>query len=108
MSAVQVKSFGNPEEVHEWLVANPMRCTVALHFTETNLTFISYGIQSNKSAKFRKGQKSEASMEAPLQFAAEREIARSLLGGAFPFVSVTNLVLSFFLFFQHVLIRLVR
>lgn len=76
---VQVKSFKDKSEVDAWLFSNPMRCPAALHFIERNDTVIGYGLQTNSTSLQRRG-KFENPM-ASFQLAAEREIARYLIGG---------------------------
>ncbi|TYJ98618.1 ABC transporter A family member 2 [Cucumis melo var. makuwa] len=80
--ASKVLSFGTPAEVDKWLFNNPMTCPGALHFTERNGTVISYGIQTNSTGVARRGQYEDPTFkfQIPLQIAAEREIARSLIG----------------------------
>ncbi|KAI6675688.1 hypothetical protein NL676_003594 [Syzygium grande] len=77
-----VLSFGTAEEVDAWLYSNPMRCPGALHFTELNSSVIRYGIQSNSTPVTKRGQFEDPTFkfQIPLQIAAEREIARSLIG----------------------------
>lgn len=60
-----------------------MQCPGALHFSERNSTVISYGIQTNSTSVSRRGifQDPTFKFQIPLQIAAEREIARSLIGG---------------------------
>lgn len=76
-------SFETPNDVDKWLLDNPMRCPGALHFTVKNATVISYGIQTNSTAVARRGNYEDPTMkfQIPLQIAAEREIARFLIGG---------------------------
>ncbi|KAK1298423.1 ABC transporter A family member 2 [Acorus calamus] len=78
----KVKSFSTPDEVDAWLESNPMRCPGALHFVERNSTVISYGIQTNSTPVAKRGNYEDPTFkfQVPLQIAAEREIARSLLG----------------------------
>lgn len=78
----RVKSFRTPDEVDAWLLSNPMRCPGALHFVEKNSTVISYGIQTNSTSVTKRGHTEDPTFkfQIPLQIAAEREIARSLLG----------------------------
>lgn len=78
----KVKSFRTKEEVDQWLFTNQMRCPGALHFQERNATVITYGIQTNSTAANRRGQFEDPTFkfQIPLQIAAEREIARSLIG----------------------------
>lgn len=80
---MQVLSFRNTSEVDEWLFSNPMQCPGALHFLERNATVISYGIQTNSTPVSRRGKYEDPTLkfQIPLQFAAEREIARSLIKG---------------------------
>lgn len=67
----------------EWLLSNPMHCPGALHFVERNATVISYGIQTNSTPAAKRGNYEDPTLkfQIPLQLAAEREIARSLLKG---------------------------
>ncbi|XP_056862383.1 ABC transporter A family member 2-like [Raphanus sativus] len=57
-------------------MANP------LHFKERNPTVISYGIQTNSAPEMKRGRFEDPTFkfQIPLQVAAEREIARSLIG----------------------------
>ncbi|OVA13315.1 ABC transporter-like [Macleaya cordata] len=85
----KVKSFGTPDEVDVWLFNDPMRCPGALHFVERNATVISYGLQTNSTPVIQRGKFEDPTFkfQIPLQIAAEREIARSLLGDPnFPWV----------------------
>ncbi|ONK59385.1 uncharacterized protein A4U43_C08F5890 [Asparagus officinalis] len=77
-----VKSFRTPKEVDTWLLDNPLRCPGALHFVEKSSTVISYGVQTNSTSVAKRGQFEDPTFkfQIPLQIAAEREIARSLLG----------------------------
>uniref|UniRef100_A0A161ZTE7 ABC transporter domain-containing protein n=1 Tax=Daucus carota subsp. sativus TaxID=79200 RepID=A0A161ZTE7_DAUCS len=76
-----VLSFRNTSDVDEWLLSNPMHCPGALHFVERNATVISYGIQTNSTPAAKRGNYEDPTLkfQIPLQLAAEREIARSLL-----------------------------
>ncbi|XP_058110820.1 ABC transporter A family member 2-like [Magnolia sinica] len=78
----KVKSFRTPNEVDAWLESDPMRCPGALHFVERNSTVISYGIQTNSTPVAKRGLYEDPTFkfQIPLQVAAEREIARSLIG----------------------------
>ncbi|MQM10037.1 hypothetical protein Taro_042924 [Colocasia esculenta] len=78
----KVKEFRTPEEVDAWLERNPMHCPGALHFVEKNSKIISYGIQTNSTPLARRGNFEDPTFkfQIPLQVAAEREIARSLIG----------------------------
>lgn len=80
---LQVKSFSTPDEVDAWLFSDPMHCPGALHFVEKNSTMISYGIQTNSTPVAKRGNYEDPTFkfQIPLQIAAEREIARSLIGG---------------------------
>ena len=80
---MQVKSFRTSAEVDEWLFNNAMHCPGAIHFMERNATVISYGIQTNSTAMSKRGNFEDPTFkfQIPLQIAAEREIARSLVGG---------------------------
>ena len=50
---------------------------------ERNATVISYGLQTNSTSVKKRGQTENPTFkfQIPLQIAAEREIARSLIGG---------------------------
>ncbi|XP_057952553.1 ABC transporter A family member 2-like [Malania oleifera] len=78
----KVKSFSTSEEVDAWLFSDPMRCPGALHFIERNATVISYGLQTNSTPANKRGHFEDPTFkfQIPLQIAAEREIARSLIG----------------------------
>lgn len=78
----KVKSFATDEEVDEWLFVNQQRVPGALHFLEKNSTVISYGLQTNSTPVEIRGQYEDPTFkfQIPLQIAAEREIARSLIG----------------------------
>ncbi|XP_042506443.1 ABC transporter A family member 2-like [Macadamia integrifolia] len=80
--STKVKSFRTPEEVDNWLFSDPMRCPGALHFVEKNSTVISYGVQTNSTSVAKRGHYEDPTFkfQIPLQIAAEREIARSLIG----------------------------
>ncbi|TXG50443.1 hypothetical protein EZV62_022967 [Acer yangbiense] len=79
-----VLSFRTPAEVDDWLFNNTMKCPGALHFAERNATVISYGIQTNSTPVETRGKYEDPTFkfQIPLQIAAEREIARSLIGDA--------------------------
>ncbi|CAL5362177.1 unnamed protein product [Camellia sinensis] len=78
----KVKSFRTKREVDQWLFSNPMQCPGALHFVERNATVISYGLQTNSTpvGKQEHFEDPTFKFQIPLQIAAEREIARSLIG----------------------------
>ncbi|XP_028787945.1 ABC transporter A family member 2 [Neltuma alba] len=78
----KVISFGNAAEVDDWLFNDPMRCPGALHFNEKNATAIGYGVQTNSTFIQKRGRYEDPtfSFQLPLQLAAEREIARYLIG----------------------------
>ncbi|KAK2995142.1 hypothetical protein RJ640_010569 [Escallonia rubra] len=78
----KVRSFGTSSEVDDWLFNDPMRCPGALHFIDRNATVISYGIQTNSTPLAKRGNFEDPTFkfQIPLQIAAEREIARSLIG----------------------------
>lgn len=80
---LQVKSFRSAAEVDEWLLNNPIQSPGALHFADINDTVISYGIQTNSTPVQKRGNYEDPTLkfQIPLQIAAEREIARSLIGG---------------------------
>ncbi|KAJ7956357.1 ABC transporter A family member 2 [Quillaja saponaria] len=82
ISSSKVKSFVNKYEVDAWLFSNPMHSPGALHFVERNATVISYGIQTNSTPVAKRGRFEDPTFkfQIPLQIAAEREIARSLIG----------------------------
>ncbi|KAL2515977.1 ABC transporter A family member 2 [Forsythia ovata] len=78
----KVQSFKTRHEVDDWLANNPMHCPGALHFVDRNATVISYGIQTNSTPLAKRGSFEDPTFkfQIPLQLAAEREIARSLIG----------------------------
>ncbi|XP_057465021.1 ABC transporter A family member 2-like [Actinidia eriantha] len=78
----KVQAFRTKSEVDQWLFSNPMSCPGALHFVERNATVITYGIQTNSTPVERRGHYEDPTFkyQIPLQIAAEREIARSLIG----------------------------
>ncbi|GAB2248821.1 hypothetical protein Droror1_Dr00012180 [Drosera rotundifolia] len=78
----KVKSFATEEEVDQWLFAFPQYTPVVLHLEQQNATVISYGIETNTSTPNWKGRYEDPTFKflVPLQVAAEREIARLLLG----------------------------
>ncbi|KAK3035661.1 hypothetical protein RJ639_032533, partial [Escallonia herrerae] len=78
----KVRSFRTSSEVDDWLFNDPMRCPGALHFIDRNATVISYGIQTNSTPLAKRGNFEDPTFkfQIPLQIAAEREIARSLIG----------------------------
>ncbi|KAJ1691633.1 hypothetical protein LUZ63_015788 [Rhynchospora breviuscula] len=80
--ANKIMSFETPEDVDVWLLNNPRRSSGALHFTVQDSTVISYGIQTNSTAVARRADYEDPTFkfQIPLQIAAEREIARSLIG----------------------------
>lgn len=79
----QVGQFRTPDETDDWLASHPMQCAGALHFMDRNATVISYGIQTNSTPLAKRGSFEDPTFkfQIPLQLAAEREIARSLMGG---------------------------
>ena len=80
---MQVKSFKTPEEVDDWLLRNPMQVPGALHFVDVSRSLITYGLQTNSTPIIRRGHYEDPTFkfQIPLQIAAEREIARSIIGG---------------------------
>lgn len=80
---MQVQSFRTRDEVDVWLFNNAMHCPGALHFIERNASVISYGLQTNSTPVAKRGifEDPTFKLQIPLQLAAEREIARSLIGG---------------------------
>ncbi|CAN1262525.1 ABC transporter A family member 2 [Linum perenne] len=82
ISDVKVKSFRSTEEVDAWLLANPSHSPGALHFTQVSNATIRYGIQTNSSAVPKRGRTEDPTFkfQIPLQIAAEREIARFVIG----------------------------
>ncbi|KAG2241869.1 hypothetical protein Bca52824_096289 [Brassica carinata] len=79
---ILVQSFKGPEEVDAWFMSHPLQVPGALHFVEKNATVISYGVQTNSSTEEKRGRTEDPTFKflVPLQIAAEREIARSLIG----------------------------
>ncbi|XP_024004349.1 ABC transporter A family member 11 isoform X3 [Eutrema salsugineum] len=78
----KVQSFKELDEVDSWLLSHPLQVPGALHFVERNATVISYGVQTNSSSGKKRGRVEDPTFKflVPLQIAAEREIARSLIG----------------------------
>lgn len=74
----RVLGFATPEDVDEWLLANPYKTTGALHFAFTPTGALGFGIQTNSTVKSQRGMFEDATFDyqVPLQAAAEREIAR--------------------------------
>ncbi|KNA24419.1 hypothetical protein SOVF_016010 [Spinacia oleracea] len=77
----KVRSFGTPDEVDAWLYNDPLRCPVALHFVEKTGSVMGYGIQTNYTTTSIRGKSENPTLQfqIPLQIAAERELARSVL-----------------------------
>ncbi|KAL2935162.1 ABC transporter A family member 2 [Bienertia sinuspersici] len=77
----KVRSFRTPAEVDAWLFTNPLRCPGALHFVEKSANVMSYGLQTNYTSATKRDKSENPTLKfiVPLQIAAEREIARSLL-----------------------------
>ncbi|KAL3640608.1 ATP-binding cassette sub- A member 2 [Castilleja foliolosa] len=82
--AQKVRAFTTPNETDDWLASNPMYCPGALHFVDRNATVISYGLQTNSTPLANRGNYEDPTFkfQIPLQLAAEREIARTLIGDA--------------------------
>lgn len=80
---MQVRSFRTQDEVDAWFLSEPMQAPAALHFQVVSSTLITYGLQSNSTPIVRRGQYEDPTFkfQIPLQIAAEREIARSILNG---------------------------
>ncbi|KAK4480244.1 hypothetical protein RD792_013308 [Penstemon davidsonii] len=78
----KVKSFKRKSEMTEWLINNSMRTPGALQFEELNPTVISYGTKTNSTTTIigRNFEDPTFKFQMPLQLAASREIARSLIG----------------------------
>ncbi|KAJ6676813.1 ABC TRANSPORTER A FAMILY MEMBER 1-RELATED [Salix viminalis] len=78
----KVKSFRTEEEVDDWLFRNPMQVPGALHFVDVSPSLITYGLQTNSTPVIRRGHYEDPTFkfQIPLQIAAEREIARSIIG----------------------------
>ncbi|KAL6583951.1 ATP-binding cassette sub- A member 2 [Orobanche minor] len=82
--AEKVKAFRTLNETDDWLASNSMYCPGALHFIDRNATVIGYGLQTNSTPLASRGNYEDPTFkfQIPLQLAAEREIARSLIGDA--------------------------
>ncbi|KAF9667756.1 hypothetical protein SADUNF_Sadunf15G0056500 [Salix dunnii] len=78
----KVKSFRTEEELDDWLFRNPMQVPGALHFVDVSPSLITYGLQTNSTPVVRRGHYEDPTFkfQIPLQIAAEREIARSIIG----------------------------
>lgn len=72
----------------KWLFDNPVRCPAAVHFTVKRGDKITYGIQTNSTEVRKRGVSEDPNFkfQIPLQVAAEREIARSLIKGTYTFL----------------------
>ncbi|XP_022843392.1 ABC transporter A family member 2-like [Olea europaea var. sylvestris] len=80
----KVQSFKTRNEVDDWLANHSMHCPGALHLVDRNATVISYGLQTNSTPLAKRGNFEDPTFkfQIPLQLAAEREIARFLIGDA--------------------------
>ncbi|PIA35474.1 hypothetical protein AQUCO_03500083v1 [Aquilegia coerulea] len=78
----KVLSFRTADDVNTWLFNNQMHCPGALQFEEKNASVISYVVQTNSTIVEKRGFIEDPTFKfrLPLQMAAEREIARSLIG----------------------------
>ncbi|XP_060170118.1 ABC transporter A family member 2-like [Lycium barbarum] len=78
----KVLAFNTKKDVNKWLFDNPVRCPAAVHFKILNGNKIGYSLQTNSTAVVKRGQEEDPTFkfQIPLQLAAEREIARSLIG----------------------------
>ncbi|KAJ4824170.1 ATP-binding cassette sub- A member 2 [Turnera subulata] len=78
----KVKSFRTPAEVDGWLLSNALHCPAAVHFRDINASVISYGLQTNSTQASFRGDYEDTTMkfQIPLQIAAEREMARTIVG----------------------------
>lgn len=94
-NGMQVKSFKTQKETDAWFLSNPARSPGALHLVDRSKSVISYGIQPNSIVIYIIPYiETSLKFQIPLQMAAEREIARTLLGGTHhnsqAFFSLTN------------------
>lgn len=98
-------SFRTTEDVDVWLGENPMTCPGALHFEET-ASVISYGIQTNSTPLAKRGNFEDPTFkfQVPLQLAAEREIARYLIGGKYYFILFLNYVVCTNIIFFRIIL----
>uniref|UniRef100_A0A6N2NHT2 ABC transporter domain-containing protein n=1 Tax=Salix viminalis TaxID=40686 RepID=A0A6N2NHT2_SALVM len=82
--AAKVRSFRTQDDVDAWFLSEPMQAPAALHFQAVSSTWITYGLQSNSTPIVRRGQYEDPTFkfQIPLQIAAEREIARSILNAS--------------------------
>lgn len=87
MIVLQVQGFKTPADVDQWLDNNPMSCPGALHFVVRDDNVISYGVQTNSTDLPKRKQSEDPTFKflIPLQIAAEREIARHLIGGMYSY-----------------------
>eukprot|EP00270_Netrium_digitus_P003854 TRINITY_DN1466_c0_g1_i1.p1 TRINITY_DN1466_c0_g1~~TRINITY_DN1466_c0_g1_i1.p1 ORF type:complete len:971 (+),score=291.84 TRINITY_DN1466_c0_g1_i1:469-3381(+) len=74
----KVLGFDTPADADDWLLANPFRVMGALHFTVRADGAVSFGVQTNTTARQVRGQYQDPTFlhMVPLQTAAEREIVR--------------------------------
>ena len=86
---MQVKSFKTKGEVNNWFIKNPLSSPGAQHFEERNASVIGYGIQASTTQtqldnyRLNLPEDPAFDFQIPLQIAAEREVARSLVGGTY-------------------------
>jgi hypothetical protein len=78
MDKTQVKGFASYEKANEWLLANPEKAPVGVHFIVGGPDQIDFNLQLNTTVKFFRS-KVQDPLEVqgmPLQVAAHREIIR--------------------------------
>ena len=80
--ADKVKSFATPDDADAWMFANPDTAISAVHFqTPLSPTVMNFGIQTNSTPKFFKGQYRDPNtfVRLPLQSAVQREVVRQMV-----------------------------
>jgi len=76
--ATRVKGFTDLAATNAWLFANPSMVDGGVHFSVASPADIRFTLQGNHSVKFFRGKFQDPTyfVDAPLQVATQREIAR--------------------------------
>lgn len=77
----RVLGFDTPEEVDDWMRANPERVLSAVHFEILEDKVVQFGIQTNSTPRFFKNefQHPNEFVRLPLQHAVQREVVREMI-----------------------------
>ena len=84
--AAAVLGFPSPAAANAWMLANPRRAQVAVHFSvSADARTVGYGLQVNASSKAYRGITEDPVFRTmlPAQLLVEREAARLLSGANF-------------------------